>query len=188
MSRLLPQDYHGEKYGISYRLVNENDAEYIFKLRSNPELSKYISSIHGGVQDQVEWIRKYKKREEEGTDYYFIFYKEKRPVGLYRMYNIHGDVFTTGSWVFEKDAPGECSVLAVIIINELAFEELGMKLNDGFDAAHVDNKSVVRFNRMLGMKEYGRVILEKGEYIQFSLTKEDFKIHKMKILKLIGWI
>ena len=186
MSRLFPVNFHGEKYGLSYRLVKEEDAEYIFKLRSDAELSKYISSVHGGVSAQVEWIRNYKKREEEGTDYYFIFLKDEEPVGLYRLYNIHGDVFTTGSWVFDRKAPAECAIIAVIIINELAFEELGMKLNDGYDAAHVDNKSVVRFNRMLGMKEYGRVMLEKGEYIQFRLTKEDFEKNKIKILKYIG--
>ena len=72
MGRLLPSGFNGVKYGLTYRLVKEEDASFIYKLRTDPVLSRYIHDVQGGVDGQVQWIRNYKKREEDGTDYYFL--------------------------------------------------------------------------------------------------------------------
>lgn len=187
MARLLPADFQGEKYGLKFRLVNESDAEFIYMLRSNKTLSKYIHDIKGGVENQVEWIRNYKIREEEGTDYYFIFFKDNKPVGLNRIYSIHGDTYTGGSWVMAPQS-GIHEVLAVpIIIREIAFENMGFSFEDNYDACHVDNKKVIKFNLKFGCKIYKHFQDVKGEYVAMSLTKEDFETNKPKLLKLIGY-
>lgn len=187
MARLLPADYNGEKYGLKFRLVNEDDAEFIFQLRSDETLSKYIHDVQGGVQGQVEWIKRYKIREEAGLDYYFIFYKENQPIGLFRLYSFHEKTFTSGSWVMKKGSPIE-SVLAIpLIIREMAFEDFGMELEDNYDACHVENKKVIQFNQKFGCKIYKHFQDVKGEYVAMSLTKEDFERNKPKLLKLMGY-
>lgn len=183
----LPLNFEMDKYGLHVRLVNEDDAEFILKLRTDPELSKYIHDTNNDIKEQRQWISQYKRREHEGKEYYFIFYKGKTPVGLNRIYKIHDNVFTTGSWIFERDASFECSILASIITREIAFEVLNMDLEDGFDGCHVDNKKVLKFNKYIGLKETGRIYNEKGEYISMSLTKSDFEFNKMKLLHLLGY-
>ena len=152
MNKILPPDYNGERYGLKFRFVNEDDAGFVFKLRSDPNLAKYIHDIHGGVQEQIQWIRSYKERESEGKEYYFIFFKDGTPIGLNRLYSFHDTTFTGGSWVMAPNSPMEAVLATSLIQREIAFEELGMNLEDDYDATHVDNKKVIKFNKMFGCK------------------------------------
>ncbi|AVM52304.1 GNAT family N-acetyltransferase [Bacteroides zoogleoformans] len=185
--RLIEKDFTYEKYGLHARLVEESDAEFIFRLRSDATRSKYIHDIEGGVENQVEWIRNYKKREEEGTDYYFIFYRDEIPVGLNRIYSIHDRTYTGGSWVMAPEASMEEVIACPIMMREIAFEVCGMEFEDDYDACHVDNKKVIKYNLMSGMKICKHFQDVKGEYVAMSMTKEDFESHKPKLLKMIGY-
>ena len=186
MSKILPPDYCGERYGVSFRFVNEGDAEFIYKLRSDPQLSKYIHDINGGVEEQREWIRKYKEREANGLEYYLIFFKDAQPVGLNRLYSFHDTTFTSGSWIMERDLPMEVVLATPIIIREIAFEELGMTFEDNYDATHIENKKVIKFNKMFGCKIYKHFMDVKGEYVAMSLTKEDFEANKPRLVKMLN--
>lgn len=179
--------FESERYGLYYRLVDESDSEFIVKLRNDTSLSQYIHSSCKDVDSQNAWIRQYKLREQAGEDYYFVFFRDGIRVGLDRIYNIHNGIFTTGSWVFDKGASFECSVIAAIIVREIAFDELNLSFEDSFDGVHVDNKKVIQFNHLLGLKDGKHFIDEKGEYISQSLTKEDFHMNKSKILDLLGY-
>lgn len=187
MNRLLPSNYHGEKYGLTYRFVQESDADFIYKLRSDATLSKYIHDIKGGVEQQVEWIKQYKQREKKGEEYYFIFFQKDSPVGLFRLYSFHEDTYTGGSWVMVPDSPVEVVLAVPLIMRELAFDDLGMKLEDNYDATHVDNKKVIKFNEMFGCKTYKHFMDVKGEYIATRLTKEDFEANKTRLIKLLSF-
>ena len=184
---ILPADFTIDKYGLKVRFVEEQDAEFIIKLRTDPILSRFLHATDSDVEKQKEWIRGYKERERRGEDYYFIFFKDNNPVGLNRIYSIHETTFTTGSWLFSPDSPIECSVAASIMIRELAFEQMGFELEDGYDGVHVDNKQVYKFNKMIGLKETGRYTNESGEFIRMQLTKADFERNKNKLLNYIGY-
>lgn len=187
MYKLLSKDYKGERYGLTYRFVDVSDAEFIYRLRSDEKLSKYIHDIKGGVENQVEWIKKYKLRESKGEEYYFIFYKDDRPIGLNRLYSFHDKTYTGGSWVMEPQTPFEYILAVPIIMREIAFEEMGFEFEDNYDACHVDNKKVIKFNLNFGCKIYKHFQDVKGEYVAMSLTKEDFEKNKPRLLKLIGY-
>lgn len=184
---ILPADFTMEKYGLFARFVDERDAEFIIKLRTDPQLGKWIHETSTDFNMQIDWIRNYKKRERKGEDYYFIFFKDGIPVGLNRIYCIHDTTFTTGSWIFSTEASFDCCVAASIMVRELAFEQMGMILEDGWDGVHADNKKVIKFNKMIGLKETGRFVDVKGEYISMQLTKEDFEKNKPRLLKYIGF-
>lgn len=187
MRRILPPDFTMEKYGLFARFVNEEDAGFIVALRTDDKLSRFIHSTDKDVNKQIEWIRNYKIRERKGEDYYFIFYKDGVRVGVNRMYCIHGTTFTTGSWVFSPEASSDCCIAASVMVRELAFEQMAMELEDGWDGVHVDNRKVIKFNKMVGLKETRRFMDVKGEYIAMQLTKEDFEKNKPKLLKYIGY-
>ena len=184
---ILPSDFKIEKYGLVARFVKEDDAAFIVQLRTDPILSRFLHATDSSVEKQKEWIHSYKERESRGEDYYFIFFKDNKPVGLNRIYSIHGTTFTTGSWLFSPEAPFECSIAASIMIRDLAFEEMGFELEDGYDGVHVDNKQVYKFNKLIGLKETGRYKSPDGEFICMQLTKDDYENNKVKLLKYIGY-
>ena len=90
----LPTDFEITKYGVHCRLVNENDASFIVKLRSDEKRSRYIHSTDNDVESQKQWIRDYKIREANGVEYYFIYEADGVPFGVNRIYDMHYDHFT----------------------------------------------------------------------------------------------
>lgn len=183
----LPQKFELDRYGLHVRLVCEEDAEFIIRLRTDDKLGRYIHSTDSDLQKQVQWICDYKKREKEGEEFYFIYFYENNPIGVYRMYNIHETTYTGGSWICIPGTPFEQVTATAIILREIAFEILNFEYEDGFDGVHVDNKHVYKFNKMVGMHETRRFMDVKGEYIAMAMTKEDFENKKPRLLKLIGY-
>lgn len=186
MKRLLPADFHGSKYGLTYRLVNESDAAFIIELRTAPQVGQFLHKTSSSIDDQIRWIKSYKEREENGTDYYFIFFKNDEPIGLDRIYGINGTTFNVGSWVMKQGLPVE-NVLAVpIITNEIAFEVMNLELNDSSDGVHENNKQVLKFNKMFGYKVTGEYMSESGRFFSIRLTKEDFEAKKPFLIKMLN--
>lgn len=181
----LPADFEMNMYGLHFRLVNEEDAAFILKLRTNEKLSKFLHSTDSDLEAQKEWIRNYKDREAAGTEYYFIFFKNGIPVGLNRLYAIKKDSYTSGSWIFDPSAPLECSVASALIVRIIAFDILGMKEENAFDGCHEENKKVLKFNKMLGLENTGKIDDVKGAYYTQRLTKESFKKNQSKIERLL---
>lgn len=183
MLKRLPENFELDRYGLHVRLVKEEDAEFIVKLRTDPKLSRFIHDIKSGVEQQKEWIRAYKQREKNGTEYYFIYFVDGEPCGLNRLYDIKEDgTFNGGSWVFAPSSYELASVASVCIQLEIAFNDLGLTDNIMPDAVHIDNHEVLKFNKMLGSKVYGEIEDVKGKYYQLSRSKADFFRCEKKLL------
>ena len=82
----LPSSFEITRYGIYGRLVTEEDVDFILSLRTNKELTKFIHPTDKSHEKQIQWIRDYKIREQEGREYYFIYFYKGEPVGLNRVY------------------------------------------------------------------------------------------------------
>jgi len=135
----LPLDFTLERYGLQVRLVEEEDAEFIVSLRTDPRLSKHLHATPSDIEQQKQWIRDYKLREEQGLDYYFLFSIHGQPQGLARIYDITEDTFTQGSWIFSPEAALGASVLGNIISSEIGFDFLEKKVE--YSDARRDNKT-----------------------------------------------
>lgn len=183
----LPSYFELDRYGLHCRLVSEEDAEFIVRLRTNARIGQFLHSTSPDVEKQREWIRNYKLREESGSDYYFIFSSGEQLIGVMRLYNIHDTVFTAGSWVCSPDAKLEDIIATTIITREIAFDMLNLEYEDNTDGVHINNKQVLKFNKMSGLKETGRYIKEEGEFASLELYKSDFERQKKKLLRLIGY-
>lgn len=181
----LPEDFECTKYGVNLRFVEESDAQFILDLRTDPILTRYIHDTDSNIQKQEEWIRSYKQREAEGKEYYFVASCNGEECGVIRIYNIHDRKFTIGSILVKKGAPLHCALATTILCKEIAFEMLDLECEDTFDGVHVDNKQVVKFSYSWGKKVYKRFQDVKGEYLAFSLTKEDYlKVKPKKVRQL----
>jgi len=167
-----------ERYGITLRLVDETDSEFIVKVRT--ELGHHISPTSDNIEDQKRWIRDYKIREENGLEYYFITVGPKNERwGTTRLSELDGDCFELGSWIFSKDAPQGVSIKADIITKEIGFDLLGFKCCK-FDVRK-QNKSVLKYHL-----NFNPVIVHENDLnFYFNLSESEFSITKKRFLKVL---
>ena len=178
--RKLPKDFHFHKYGIDVRFVEMDDVDFILSLRADRHLTRFIHQVENDLEAQKNWLKEYKQREEEGTDYYFIYSKDGKPFGLNRIYGITENSCTGGSWLCVPGTQMEDVIASALINRDIMFDALGLK-EDNFDVRK-NNYKVQRFHRMLGAVTTGETELD----ILFTLTREDYEKGKAKILKLLN--
>lgn len=180
----LPNNFELDRYGLRVRLVNEDDVEFIVRLRTESYNSQYLHSQGLTIEKQLLWMREYKERELNGEDYYFVFLHGERKVGLIRLYHIHEKDFHCGSWVFDDNIPSFCALAGAIIAREIAFENLGktVELNnaDGIDSRNVN---VQHFMKILGIELTDERYEGSIKYLVGVLRKEDFVKNKKKIIR-----
>lgn len=164
----LTEDFEISKYGLHCRLVTENDAEFIIKLRSDNKRSRFIHETDDDVESQKEWLREYKKREKEGKEYYFIYDIEGVPYGVNRIYDVCETFCTEGSWVCLSIEDSSKAIASSLIIRDLIFEFFGFEY-ELFNVS-VGNNKVKKFHIISG----AAIVEETPEEYFFKLTKEDY--------------
>ncbi len=182
----LKPDCEFNVYGLHVRLVREEDAEFIVRLRTYNKNARFIHDTNASIAAQREWIRQYKIREAEGKEYYFIFEINGEPQGVYRIYNRHEEWCVTGSWVFKPDAERNSALKAMIITHEIVFDVLGHKYVHDVDGINENNRGVINAMKSIGGKFWGERKEEKGIYKQFDLQKEDFYHNRPTLLRFVG--
>ena len=160
---------------INMRTVTTEDAEFIYNMRQNQNKTKYLSKVTGTVESQKEWIKNYKQREEEKKEFYFVIEsKDKRKLGLVRMYDFQDNSFCWGSWLIKEDAPKSTAIESALQIYEFGFYSLG------FEKSHFDvrkeNDKVIAFHQRFGAK----IIDEDKLNYFFNFEKSDYEITKEK--------
>ncbi|WP_340609350.1 GNAT family N-acetyltransferase [Xenorhabdus bharatensis] len=157
---------------IFLKLVSEDDASFIYSLRNNNKLNKYLSKTDGNIIDQLNWIKKYKKREKENLEYYF---KIKRidnniDIGTVRLYDFKDNPksFCWGSWILTENKTPNSAIESALLVYKFAFDE------KNFEQSHFDvrkeNEKVISFHKKLGAK----IINEDDLNYYFTYQNEDY--------------
>ena len=180
MNVLLPSDFHGEKYGLTYRLVNESDAEYILSLRTDTWHTRFIHSTDNDLAKQIEWIRSYKQREREGREYYFIYFLNGKPIGVNRVYNIFEYYGTIGSWICNPDNEPETSLKTNVLLYDLIFEHVKLDITL-FDVRKA-NKHVWKLHKMFGAEQVGESEID----YYFTLFKDNYLNKRENVLSMFN--
>lgn len=160
---------------IYFRFVNETDAGFILELRTNKGKARYISEVDANLEKQEEWIQRYKLREFEKCEYYFVILTACGvPVGLVRLYDFVEESFCWGSWILKDDAPIYAAIESALTVYEIAFNDLGF-VKSHFDVRKA-NLNVVKFH-----KRFGATIESEDELnYYFIYTLESYKEMRMK--------
>lgn len=180
MLKRLPEDFHAHMYGLDVRLVKAEDASFILSLRTDEELTKNIHHTDNDINKHLEWFAKYKQRESEGRDYYFIYFKDGEPVGVNRIYNIHEYYGTPGSWLCKRDNDAVTSLSTYFFAREIQFQIMGLDLIV-FDVRKA-NKKVWKMHKLLGAQKIGESDID----FYFAMNKENYYLHRDKVLKSLG--
>lgn len=173
----LPSDFEISKYGLHCRLVNEDDAAFIIRLRSDEKRGRFIHATDDSVEVQRDWIKSYKKREAEGKEYYFIYDIDGVPFGVNRIYDVHDNFCTEGSWVCLPLEDSSKSIASALIIRDLIFEYFEFEY-DLFNVS-VGNNKVKKFHKICG----ATIISETPEEYSFKLRREDYLTNREWFLK-----
>lgn len=178
----LPSDFRLYRYGIDVRLVTEEDADFIFELRSNKMLTRHIHAIDDDVNKQIQWIREYKKRENEGREYYFIYSKNGCPFGVNRVSNIYEYYGLGGSWICSPGTDVSLSMATPFVEHDISFDIIGLDYLV-FDVRKA-NTHVWKFHESTGAVRIGESPLDYYYY----LYKDNYNRRKIKFLKILNII
>lgn len=160
---------------INLRVAEIKDAEFIYNLRQNVNKTQYLSKVEGTVEDQREWLHRYKERETDKKEFYFIIEsKDYEPLGLVRMYDFKDDSFCWGSWLIKENAPKSTAIESALQIYEFAFYQLGFTQSH-FEVQKGNNK-VISFHQRFGAE----IVDENDIEYFFIITKNDYEKTKVK--------
>ncbi len=176
----LSENFNLNSFGLCVRLVNENDVDYILSLRTDKRLSRYIHKTDDNREKQIEWIRNYKKREQEGREYYFIYFHNGEPVGVNRIYNIFEYYGTIGSWICNPNNETEVSLATYLLMFELMYDHI--KLDITLFDVRKENKHVWKLHKVLGAQLVGESDLD----YYFTLNKATYYKNREKIINILN--
>ncbi len=166
---------------IQFRNVSVDDAEFIYKLRSNNKKNKYLSNIPKGIENQISWIKNYEK--SIGQAYFIIEEKNlKNRIGTVRIYDaIHHPrpSFCWGSWILSSDAHSTAAIESALLVYEYGFGYLGF-CESHFDV-RVKNESVWKFHERMGAER----VSETETDIYYKIILEKYNISKNKYNKYL---
>lgn len=165
---------------INLRLVTLSDAEFILALRTQTKKNRYLNPVENNLQNQQQWLKGYKKREQAGQEYYFIIESQHHePLGLVRIYDLQPESFCWGSWLIKDQAPKSTAIESALCIYEFGFYCLG------YPKAHFDvrkdNQRVIAFHQRFGAK----IIKQDQHNIYFNYTIEAYQVAREKYQKYL---
>jgi len=173
----LSSNFYFKKYGFTVRLVNEADARFIIELRTRPEVGDFLHSTSNNIDGQKDWIRNYKKREQIGSEYYFVYEKNGIPFGVNRVYNISNGEGTTGSWICAKNTNPIDTLATVVLLYDIVFNEI--KLTKAFFNSNKNNNSALKVNHAIG----GDYLYESDTDVFFELRPEKYNSIHDRLLR-----
>ena len=176
----LTTDFQLVRYGVSVRLADEEDSAFILSLRTNEHLARFLHQTSPDLEEQRKWMVAYKLREQKGEDYYFIYSKEDVPFGVNRIYDIHDNIGTGGSWICRPGTDVEDSMASLLLMRDIMFENLHLDY-DKFDVRKL-NKKVQKVHLLLGAERVGETDLD---YL-YSLSKEVYFEKKKDFMQLLN--
>lgn len=182
---------------VTLREANVEDAEFIFRLRSDPKKQQYISHTSGDMYAQKVYMHNYKTLEDE---WYFIIEDKsgsllgtisaypypafcprwaKKEIGTpARLDNVKG-IMGTGRWLMIDNKNPMLAIESDSLIKKFLFEHL----HDSFNCSiapmiiHKNNTSVIKYQMKWGASTVGWI--ESLQHHMLELTREDYFKNKV---------
>jgi RimJ/RimL family protein N-acetyltransferase len=178
---------------VSLKLIQQEDIELIRKWRNSKNVNQFF--IFRGYISKEQQKKWYEKVSTSGKDYFFLIIADGEPIGLTEIKNIDWDrrEGETGIFIAKNEHKNTLvSFEASYLIGKHFFETLNLQ------KAKIEilesNKRALRYNKVLGFKEFGqreetidgeicKVVLlsiDQNEYNKLAKDRE-------QLLKLLGY-
>lgn len=157
---------------ISFKLITLLDADFVCELRTNEKINQHLSAVSGNVNDQINWIKSYKTREESNKEFYFIISRRdnNNRIGTVRLYDFieTEKSFSWGSWILNSNKTTSSAIESALLVYKFAFEEL--KFQRSHFEVRKDNIKVSAFHEKLGAK----IVSEDSDYYYYEFHRETY--------------
>lgn len=159
---------------VRLRAVAESDAEVTYKMRTDPEKTRYIHASNGTVEDQLNYIKR--QREKPGDYLFLVEDRSGNAIGMKGIYEHDPVANTVESGRFIGYGTQVQNIEAMVLSLDFAFDILGvdvvkmgvMENNTGM--VSIQKKFGVEFTHreeVPGMEGYNLVsVLPKEKYAQ----------------------
>jgi RimJ/RimL family protein N-acetyltransferase len=141
-------DFSLRGFAFGLRPVDENDAEFIVRLRSQPGRSRFLNRGAGDAATQRQWLATYFVRPD---DYFFVIHglADDEPHGTLGLYGVDTQTGEAewGRWILREDSPA--AVESALLVYRFAFESL--LLRQVFCRTITENAQVTSFHDSCGL-------------------------------------
>ncbi|NIF23029.1 GNAT family N-acetyltransferase [Candidatus Pantoea multigeneris] len=141
---------------IKLRMVEVSDYAFIHSLRVAPEKNKFLSAVDDNPELQKAWLQKYKQREQNGEEFYFIIERldNQEMVGTMRAYDVDPERMSIrcGSWILNDNKTLTSAVESILLTWDFMREHHFKYLIVDARKEHV---SALRFIRKISHRYYG---------------------------------
>lgn len=166
---------------LYFKLVETEDAEFILSLRTDEAYNKYLSPVKINLSGQLDWLLRYKDREQKNEEFYFVIFNANHErCGTVRLYDFKQNSFCWGSWILNNQKPQHAAIQSAFLVYEFGFKKLK------FEESHFDvrkgNSKVVEFHKRMGAE----IIDEDQNNFYFKISTQKVRIwsqHYEKVLK-----
>ena len=152
--------------------VTLRDVRYVFKLRSNKFLTRYLNSRKNDtINKQYDWLKGYLERRKNNEEFYFIFQIKNKNIyknlGFARIVKLNNKTFHFGGWILEKNTKPWVALESCLSIYEYAFKKL--KYKKSLLWINLKNIDVINYHKFLGAKFVRKD--KKEIYLSFDIKK-----------------
>lgn len=165
---------------VRLRLVEEGDAGFVLSLRADDNFNKFLSAKFPDVNEQKEWLRKYKEDEAEGKEFFFVIERvDGTPCGTVRVFDLKHDSFSWGSWILNQDKTIYAAIESAFLVYRFGFENLGY--SKSHFAVMKGNERVISFHEKMGAKKTGEDALD----VFYTIEKESVYSYEKRLSRIL---
>jgi RimJ/RimL family protein N-acetyltransferase len=162
---------------LVFRDATPDDATFILSLRTDSQKAKYLSSVSGEINKQIEWLQNYSKSDDQV--YFIITNVNNELFGTVRLYDSQGESFCWGSWILKTGVPQSSAIESALMVYSFAIDHLG------FRQAHFDvrkgNETVWRFHERFGAVKVRETELD----YEFQIGSEAIQLSRQRYRKYL---
>ena len=166
---------------LTLRLIEPNDAAYVYGLRTDPSYNSHLSRVTGSVESQRHWIEDYKAREAAGQEFYYVIErKDGTRCGVVRLYDLTTDSFTWGSWILDHNKTPKAALESAVLSFGIGFDSLDRP--QACVDVRIKNKKAYAFYVRFGMTETRR----DDQDIYFLYSRDRFTVDRAGYLDILS--
>lgn len=164
---------------VNLRSVVEDDIEFTYEIRRDPQFHGLMGCLAISLEAQREYIEQQMKKER---DYYFVIENKKREcIGLIGIYDIEGKVGEEGRLV-SYGSPVE-NVEAHLLLEEFCRDILGLEIIR--ISIYSENKKTIHSSMKAGFEVIGKDVRSGKDSVVMQISCKEDNPRRKRYIELL---
>lgn len=154
-----------EGYYVTLKSIDETDAEFSLSIRKDPMFSQYLPSFDITLEEQKEWIRKQRKKDDDF--FWIVLDKQGNRIGTVGVFEIYDKFPKSGRLALRGNALQ--NIEATYLAYKYGLDILKVPFMGGF--IYSENLRAIRFAEMFG-GGIGDIYFYEGRSVRDAIFKQ----------------